>query len=164
MNKGIVILLTGSHADLFASLRAMGLAKRTGGEVHVLLGPPAAAKEMDGEIRDLFRAGEETRHFQKTVAWLAETEGVEIRCHLLEDEDWEDKLLAFLKDHLAFCLVIGASGQSALKRLSRWAAELRRKLLADRHWYADSFWTLVTDSWDDEKFEQALRHINFRGS
>lgn len=164
MNKGIVILLTGSSADLFAAFRALGLAKRTGGVVHMLLGPSAVARKGNDGLSGLFNAGQAGRDLQKSIAWLAEMEGVRGFCHLLEGDDWEDKLLAFLKNHLVFCLVIGAPGQTSLKKLTRWAAELRRKLRADRHWYAESFWTLVTESWEDERFEQALRHINFRGS
>lgn len=160
---GIAILIRGDSADLMASLHAIELAKRTTNVVHaVIIG-------MDGESTPTggsrSRAGGNRDHRIREplllAAWLGRAEGVKVSYHTLIDAT-EEELLSFFRAHRIFCLIIGAPTQLALQRESRWAEDLRSKLVNDAHWYLRSFWVLVTAPWNNTVFDRVVQQLHPR--
>ena len=154
---GIAVLLTGDSADLFASLHAIELAKRTGKIVHAVI---------LGRDKGLASGGAGGKNVQDPIllaAWLGQAEGLQIRWHTLLDAT-DEELLAFFRTHRIFCLIAGARSKTAMQRKTRWLEELRGKLLNDAHWYPSAFWVLVTEPWDNEMFDRVVQQLSSRES
>ncbi|MDA8164338.1 MAG: hypothetical protein M0017_04825 [Desulfobacteraceae bacterium] len=153
MNRGIAVLLQGTHADLFACLRALELAARTRGELHAIAIEPPMHHE-EGRLRL-----DAIRELQKLGIWFGEVEGVKVACHRLEAADDHRPLIDFIIDHRIVCLMMGAKDQAAREELRRWAALLRQELPKQERWYFRSFWTLVTEPWDGRTFDRVLERF-----
>lgn len=154
---GIAVLIKGDSADLFASLHAIELAKRTGKIVHAV---------VIGRDGGTVSGGPGAKNVQDPIllaAWLGQAEGLQIRWHTLLDAA-DEELLGFFRAHRIFCLIAGARSKAAMERKTRWLEELRGKLLNDAHWYPSAFWVLVTEPWDNEMFDRVVQQLSSRES
>ena len=160
--SGIALLLRGDAADLFASLHALELAKRTGKIVHaVVIGRSGKEESVVTGIKGL---GD--NHFQDSMllaVWLGQAEGLRVCWHTLLDAA-DDELVGFFRTHRIFCLITGSRTRKAMQRKIRWLEKLRGRLLDDAHWYPRSFWLLVTEPWDNTMFERVVQQLPSRGS
>jgi len=144
-SSGIAVLIKGNSGDLFASMHAIELAKRTGKTVHALVVGRNGEGVSVGDTR-----------FDDPMllaAWFGHAEGLRIRWHLLLDAADED-LLGFFHTYRIFCLIVGASSRMAMRRKTRWLEDLRGRLLSDAKWYSRAFWVLVAEPSDKRMFER----------
>jgi len=155
MGTGIAILIKGDSADLLASLHAIELAKRTTNVVHaVVIGLDGEGKSRGNGNRD-----NRIRDPLLLAVWLGQADGVKVHYHTLVDAS-DEELLAFVRTHRIFCLIIGAPTQLAMQREARWIEDLRSKLVNDAHWYLRSFWVLVTEPWDSNAFDRVVKQLH----
>jgi len=160
--SGIAVILEGGSVDLFASLNAIELAKRTGKTVHaVVTGQNNETGFSDFVITSLHENGFSDP--MMLAVKLGEAEGVLIRWHTLLDAT-EDELIGFLRTCRIFCLIAGAKSKKSIQRKTLWLEDLRSKLINDAHWYPNAFWVLVTEPWDNTMFERVVRKLSPRGS
>ena len=159
---GIAVLLKGDSADLFASLHAIELAKRTGKIVHAVIiahnGEKVAVASVDKDV-DANRCQDPIL----LAVWLGQAEGVRVRWHTLLDAA-DAELLDFFRTYRIFCLIAGARSRKGMQRQTRWLDKLRGQLLNDASWYPQAFWVLVTEPWDNTMFERVVRQLSSRES
>lgn len=161
-DSGIAVLLKGDSVDLFASLHAIELAKRTGKIIHAVVIGRNGENVSGGTVAK----GVVDNRFEDPIlfaTWLGQVEEVEIRWHTLLDAT-DDELIGFFRTCRIFCLIAGAKSKKAMQRKTRWLEELRGKLINDVHWYPQAFWVLVTGPWDNTMFERVVRKLSSRGS
>ena len=150
--SGIALLLKGDSSDLSASLHAVELAKRTGRVVHAVF---IGKKGEDAICVDDNRAHESNL----LAAWLGQAEELPIRWHRLFDAS-DDELIGFFRKYRIFCLIAGAGSRKAMQSKTRWLEKMRGKLINDAHWYPRAFWVLVTEPWDNTRFERVVRQLS----
>lgn len=152
--SGIAVLLMGDSSDLSASLHAVELAKRTGKVVHaVFIGKSGVDAKCVVDNR--------THDPVILAAWLGQAEELPIRWHTLTDAT-DEALIGFFRTHRIFCLISGAESRKAKLRKTRWLEEMRGRLFNDAHWYTRAFWVLVTEPWDNKRFERVIRQLSSR--
>lgn len=156
MNVGIALLLRGSPADLSATIHAIELAKRTTGVVHaVFMEQGGADKGKD--------PGEETEYDTQTLngqlialaSWLGDVEEVSIHIHRLESMA-DELLVQFFCEYRIFCLILGATDRSALKRKTAWIERLRRRLSDRKDCFLLHLWSVIIPPWDDLTFAHII--------
>lgn len=155
MEAGIALLLTGSSADLSATIHAIELARRTTGIVHAV-----GKKGMQiGGRRSVAR--EKQQQLVSLATRLGDQEGVRIHTHILERLTGEP-LIRFLCAHRIFCLVLGVNDRKGFERKSVWVNLLRRQLQTSEKWYLPDLWSAIMTPWDASTLELAISEINGR--
>ncbi len=155
MEAGIALLLTGSSADLSATVHAVELAQRTNGILHAVY-----KADRKGERK---RAGarETQEQFVALATRLGSQAGVGIYTHILERLTGEP-LIRFLCAHRIFCLVLGVNDKKEFERKTAWVNLLRNQLQTNKNWYLPALWSVIMTPWDASTLEHAISEVNSR--
>lgn len=158
MSQKIALLITGCHADLYASMQALQVAGRTDARVHVL--------QMTGDKSECAGAGKKMQPEEITdliglIAWLAEIERIGVSFHVFGKEG-EEELLEFLRRNDITCLIAGAHDKESLQEKNEWLQNLQQRLGSDKLWFQRSFQVLVTLPWDDAPFHRVLQQLGYK--
>jgi K+-sensing histidine kinase KdpD len=155
MEAGIALLLTGSSADLSATVHAVELAQRTNGILHAVY-----KADRKGE-RKRVGARETQEQFVALATRLGSQAGVGIHTHILERLTGEP-LIRFLCAHRIFCLVLGVNDKKEFERKTAWVNLLRNQLQTNKNWYLPALWSVIMTPWDASTLEHAISEVNSR--
>ncbi|OGQ87557.1 MAG: hypothetical protein A2512_11580 [Deltaproteobacteria bacterium RIFOXYD12_FULL_56_24] len=155
MEAGIALLLTGSSADLSATVHAVELAQRTNAILH------AVCKAKRKGERKRVGARERQEQFVALATGLGNQAGVGIHPHLLERLTGEP-LIRFLCAQRIFCLVLGVNDKKEFECKTAWVNLLRKQLQTNKNWYLPALWSVVMTPWDASTLEHAISEVNRR--
>ncbi len=121
MVKDIVLVLLEPSLILWGGFCALQLAKREAGNVYALL-------DFDGDP-----SPEVSKLFAKLRS-KAETEGIELKIYLTEEQNLESALIDLLKRKNTPQVVVAVRDQKEARAIENWLSKIETKLLYEADW------------------------------
>lgn len=161
MGSRIALLLSGEPDDLPASICAVQLAARSDSKLYALQDCLSGGRDWPAEplINDNRSGESQFINSFSFVAELANTEGVQVSCHMLESKKIE-QMIEFMTIHDITCLVVN-KGKGHEKQLERsaWLMELQRHLVSAPRQFHSHLQVITAPPWEEMDLKQVVRQF-----